>query len=60
MKPEILTLTEAADLLKISRGYAYQTYPRWREYGVRILKMAPNGVPRFYLSDILKMLEKQK
>ena len=60
MSPEILTLTEAAKVLKISRGYAYQIYPKWREYGVRILKIAPNATPRFYLADLLKMLEKQK
>lgn len=57
---EILTLTEAADLLRISRNYAYQVYPKWREFGVRILRMAPNSPPRFYKADILRMLEKTK
>lgn len=57
---EIITLTEAAKILRISRGYAYQVWHKWPDQGVRVLKMAPNATPRFYLSDILKMLEKPK
>jgi len=58
--PEIVTLQEAAAILKISKNYVYQVWPTWREHGVRVLKMAPNATPRFYLQDLLKMMEKPK
>ncbi len=57
---KIITLKEACEILKISRGYGYQVWPSWRDYGVRVLKMRPNGRPRFYMEDIIKMIEKQK
>jgi hypothetical protein len=58
--PEIITLKEACAILKISLGYGYQIWPSWRDYGVRILKMRPNARPRFYVEDIIRMLEKRK
>jgi hypothetical protein len=58
--PEIVTLKEACEILKISLGYGYQIYHTWPEYGVRILKTRPNARPRFYVEDLLKMLEKPK
>jgi len=54
---DILTLCEASKLLRISMGYAYQSYHLWKDYGVRILKPRPNAHPRFYRKDILKMME---
>lgn len=57
---EILTLSEVADLTKYKKGYLYKVYNSWRDYGVRILKPAPNARPRFYKADILKMMEVQK
>lgn len=58
--PEIITLAQACDILKISRGYGYQIWTNWRDYGVRVLKAHPNARPRFYVQDILKMMEKAK
>lgn len=60
MAPEIVTLIEAAQVLKISRHTAYKYWPKWRDAGVRILKFKANGAPRFYLQDILKMMERPK
>lgn len=60
MAPEIITLEEAARILKISKGYAYQIWHEWRDKGVRVLKLRANAAPRFYLQDILKMMEQPK
>ena len=57
---EIITLKEAAEMLRISPKYAYKIWGSWRDQGVRVLKTAPNAHPRFYLEDILKMMEKPK
>lgn len=57
---EILTLDDVAKLTRYKKSYLYQIYNSFRDYGVRILKPAPNARPRFYKSDILKMLEAQK
>lgn len=58
--PEIITLEEAAQILKISKNYAYKIWHEWRDHGVRVLKWRANSSPRFYLEDILRMLEKPK
>jgi len=60
MAPEIVTLEEAAQILKIKKNYAYKIWHQWPDYGVRVLKLRPNATPRFYLSDILKMMEIKK
>jgi transposase len=60
MAPEIVTLAEIASILKISKHTAYKNWHNWRDYGVRVLQDKPNAVPRFYLSDILKMMEQPK
>jgi len=60
MIPEIVTLEEAAKLLKISKHTVYKRWHEWRDYGVRVLKMKPNSTPRFYVSDLLKMMERPK
>ena len=62
MKPgdEIITLEDVAKLTKFDKGYLKRRYNAWRDYGVRILKMTPNSKPRFYKSDIIRMLEAQK
>ncbi|MBI4708211.1 MAG: hypothetical protein HY761_09875 [Candidatus Omnitrophica bacterium] len=60
MTPEIVTLHEAAEILRISKHTAYRRWHEWRDYGVRVLKMRANATPRFYLSDLLKMMEVQK
>ena len=60
MSPQIVTLEEAAQILRISRHTAYKRWHEWRDYGVRVLKMRPNATPRFYLSDLLKMMEQPK
>ena len=57
---EIITLEEVAKLTKHNKDYLSQIYNSWREYGVRVLKLAPNARPRFYKSDIIKMLEARK
>ena len=59
-KDEVLTLKEAASFLKISPNYVYKIWPSWRDAGVKVLKLNPNSTPRFYKSDILRMLETQK
>ena len=60
MSREIVTLKEAANLLKISIHTAYKVWPGWRDYNVRVLKLRPNATPRFYVSDLFKMLEAPK
>jgi len=60
MAPEIVTLAEAAQILKIKKSYAYRIWHEWQAAGVRVLKLRPNATPRFYLSDLLKMIEKPK
>ncbi len=57
---EIITLEEVAKLTKFSKDHIRHIYNSWRDYGVRILKMAPNAKPRFYRSDIIRMLEAKK
>jgi DNA-directed RNA polymerase specialized sigma subunit len=57
LNDEILTLKEVAELLKISPNYVYQIWPSWRDKGVKVLKAAANSAPRFYKSEILKMME---
>jgi len=57
---EILTLDDVAKLTKYKKSYLYQIYNSFRDYGVQILKPAPNARPRFYKSEILKMMEVQK
>lgn len=58
--PTLLTIKETAEMLKISQGHVYRIYNSWRDKGVRILKLTPNGDPRFYLSDILHLIESPK
>lgn len=58
--PEIVTLKEACQILGISLNYGYKIYHSWRGYGVRILKLRPDSQPRFYVEDLLKMLESPK
>lgn len=57
MVPEIVTLKEAAQILKISKHTAYRQWHRWRDQGIKILKLGPNGQPRFYLSEVLRVVE---
>lgn len=58
--PEIVTLKEAAKILKISPNYVYKIWPSWRDQGVRVLTIGANSCPRFYVQDLLKMMEKPK
>ena len=60
MAPEIVTLEEVAQVLKISKHTAYKHWHEWRDAGVRVLKIKANATPRFYLADILKMMEVPK
>lgn len=53
----IITLSEACRILGYSLGYGYQIYHTWKDYGVRFLKYRPNSRTKFFLSDILKMME---
>ena len=57
---EIITLEEVAKLTKFNKNYLRQVYNSWKDYGVCILKLHPNAQPRFYKSEILKMLESKK
>lgn len=60
MPDEFLTLKEISLILKVSMAQIYRTWHSWSDYGVRILRLTPNAEPRFYKSDILKMLEAHK
>jgi hypothetical protein len=57
---EIITLTEACQLIGISIWHGYRIYHKWPDYGVRVLKHTPTAYPRFYRRDILKMMETRK
>jgi len=59
-KSKIITLADACAIIGISYDYGCQIYHLWPNYGVRILKAAPNAHPRFYEEDIYKMLEARK
>lgn len=59
-RSKIIPLKVACEMLGISLGYGYQIYYSWLNYGVRILKAAPNAHPRFYEEDIYRMLEAKK
>jgi len=58
--PKIVTLKEACEILRIKPSYGYQVWNSWRDQGVRVLKMKANSTPRFYLDDLLKMMEEPK
>lgn len=60
MAPEIVNIDDISRILKVSKSKIYHDWPGWRDRGVRILKLKPNDRPRFYLSDILKMMESAK
>lgn len=57
---EVMSIADVAKFLGMSPNYLYKKWTSWRKYGVRVLKIGPNAAPRFYKSDIIKMLEKQK
>lgn len=57
---EIITLKEVAELTRYKIGYLYQVYHLWPARGVRIIKAAPNARPRFYRSEIIRMMESPK
>ena len=57
---EIINLTQACQLIGISRWHGYRIYHLWPDYNVKILKHAPNARPRFYRKDILRMMEIKK
>jgi hypothetical protein len=56
----IVTLREACEILRIKPSYGYKIWHSWRDQGVRVLKMKANSTPKFYLADLLKMMEKPK
>ncbi len=56
--PTILTLEEVAIMLKMKKSYVYRIWKSWK--GVRVLQHKCNATPRFYLTDILRMMEKPK
>lgn len=60
MIPELVTIQDIAKLIKKHPSYVYKHLPKWRDRGVRVLQTDPNTTPRFYLSDILKMMEQPK
>lgn len=57
---KIITLKEACEIIGISVWHGYRVYHRWPDYGTRILKYKPNARPRFYASDIYRMMERKK
>lgn len=57
---EILTIEEVARFIKFPKSYVYKNYNMWRDYGLRILSTHPNARPRFWKSDIVKVLEAWK
>lgn len=57
----ILTLQEVADLTRYDLKYLNNHYMEiFGKQGVRVLRIAPNAKPRFYRTDIIKLLEGQK
>jgi transposase len=54
---EILSLTEVAVLMGLSRSRIYQIWHEWEDKGVRILKAYPNGQPRFFKQDIINLMQ---
>lgn len=58
---DIITLEEVAQLIKYSLQYLNNNYMKlFCDRGVRILRLKPGARPRFYRSDILKLMETQK
>lgn len=57
--PEVLTIEEAADILRISRNSAYQLARRWRDTdgreGLPVIELGRNlRVPRARLTRLLE------
>lgn len=59
MKPndDILTLKEVAELLRFSIHTVYQN---WKKWGLKPYVITPNAKPRFFKSQVLKLLEQPK
>lgn len=58
VRSELITLKEAADILKISLGYAYHCWPSWINWGVRAIRTNGKGRPKFSKDEIYEMLNK--
>jgi len=59
-EPRIVTLKEIMKIFKFGKTKVYEEWPSWRDKGVRVLQSKANDDPRFYLKDILKMMESPK
>lgn len=52
---ELLTVEEVSTLIKKKPGFVYKNWHKWESNGLRVLRAGSH--PRFYRSDILKMME---
>lgn len=57
MKDKLLTLGEVAEKLRISLGYARNTWPSWINFGVNPIRIGGHGYLLFKESEIEKMIE---
>lgn len=57
LSDQLLTLKEAAEFLRIKPGYMYQI---WAKLGIKPVVPYPNARPRFWKSDVIRMLEARK
>lgn len=57
MVDELISIREVAEMMKVSRSLVYSLWTTWEKKGLRVMKASPNGHPRFYKSEIVKMLE---
>lgn len=57
LNDQLLTLKEVAVFLRIKPGYMYQI---WTKLGIRPIVPYPDARPRFWKSDVIRMLDAQK
>jgi len=57
-RPKLLNIKEVAEMLGISPKTVYNNWHEWVvKYGISIHRLNATGHPRFYESDILRMIE---
>ena len=54
---ELLTMKDVADFLKIS---IHTVYKKWPTFGIKPVVAYPGAKPRFWRSELLKMIESHK
>ncbi len=57
---KLLTLQEVADLLQVSRAWAFKSWPQWIRHGVHPIRLNGSRLLRFRADEIEKMLKQME